>query len=367
MHRILVISNLYPSKEDPTFGTFVKNFTDDISDYMPNVIVEKCVIRGRSKSNLGKIYKYIIFYFVSLCKLLFTKYDLVYVHYISHSIPPVWFASKLKNIPVAFNIHGDDILVRSKQGELFLKMAGGLLRKSKMVVVPSPFFKDVLHEKFPDITDEKITISPSGGIDISFFNEDNVNRLHEGPLHLGYVSRIDTGKGWDVFINAVNLLQQEGAEIKASIIGTGEQVKEMTEIIRNNNADSYIKYLGAKAHEDLIEYYKGFDLFVFPTMLQESLGLVGLEAMAAGTPVLGTRIGGLKTYIEDGVNGFLFEKGDYKELASKIFYYLKLDSNEKVAMKRAAYEKALEYESTKVASLLYDKIIMLYDFKTREV
>lgn len=51
------------------------------------------------------------------------------------------------------------------------------------------------------------------------------------------------------------------------------------------------------------------DLFVFPTQLEESLGLVGLEAMACGVPVIGSCIGGLTDYIEEGTNGFFSSRG----------------------------------------------------------
>lgn len=68
--KILVIANLYPSKSDPSYGTFVKNFVDGLSDKQ-NVEIELCVIRGRAKNKLAKLLKYVIFLSTALYLLMF--------------------------------------------------------------------------------------------------------------------------------------------------------------------------------------------------------------------------------------------------------------------------------------------------------
>ena len=366
MKKILVIANLYPSKDDPTFGTFVKVFTDGLEGFFPDTVIVKSVIRGRTSSPIKKIWKYISFYSLTFYRLLFHNYDLVYVHYISHSIPPVWLALKIKKLNLAFNIHGDDLLVKNTQGEMFLNMARPILGKSRMIVVPSSFFKDVLRQKFSEIRDDQIVVSASGGVEKSFYQVSNIGKKIVNKICLGYVSRIDKGKGWDVLLRAIERLNHKGIDIAATIIGTGAQVDDMKEMIAQKNLKRCVSYLGAIGHKELPRFYKNFDLFIFPTMLPESLGLVGLEAMASGTPVVGSRIGGLMSYIIDGVNGFLFAPGNEEELAEKILIYMKINEEERNKMRFAAYNEARKYETEKTSSCIFEMINDIYGIKNKK-
>lgn len=359
MKKILVIANLYPSKDDPTFGTFVKNFVDEIYEYMPEVVVEKSVISGRTSSAIIKILKYIRFYSVTFYKLMLRRYDLVYIHYISHSIPPVWLVSKLKRLQIAFNIHGDDLLVKNKQGEFFLNMAITLMKTSKLVVVPSEYFAEILINIVPEISKKAIFVSPSGGIKPSFF----IRESHsvDGVLRIGYVSRVDKGKGWDVFLQSVAQLKAKGLKVQAKVIGKGRQVDEMYAMIKELEIDGEVKYLGPIPHDELPKFYREFDLFIFPTTLFESLGLVGLEAMASGTPVIGSRIGGLVTYIDDSKNGYLFEPGNFNDLSEKIRIFCLLSDKEKDNLRDVARKTALDYRSELISKRLFDKINEIYN------
>lgn len=90
-----------------------------------------------------------------------------------------------------------------------------------------------------------------------------------------------------------------------------------------------IKYIGPIPYHSLPEIYCTLDLFIFPTCLEESLGLVGLEAMACEVPVIGSYIGGLKDYIKDKENGFFLLREMRKNFLIKLNYiylYLVLKS-----------------------------------------
>lgn len=66
--KILLISNMYPSEKDKTYGTFVKMFKEGIEHNMNDIVFDCCFIRGRSNSFVVKLYKYIVFYLVSFIK-----------------------------------------------------------------------------------------------------------------------------------------------------------------------------------------------------------------------------------------------------------------------------------------------------------
>ncbi|MPM88424.1 D-inositol-3-phosphate glycosyltransferase [bioreactor metagenome] len=97
--------------------------------------------------------------------------------------------------------------------------------------------------------------------------------------------------------------------------------------------------------KQLRKIYNSMDVLIFPTEREgESLGLVGLEAMACGTPVVGSDIGGLKDYIIDGYNGYKFEPGNVTDLEEKLSHYLSKNDKEKLEFEYNAIETSREYE-----------------------
>lgn len=355
--KILVIANLFPSEKDPTYGTFVKNFVDALSG-KEGVSINLCVIRGRTNNPIKKIIKYICFLSTALFYLVFSKYDLVYNHIITHAAIPLRIVSLFKNIPIVFNIHGEDLLTKTKISEYGLKIVTPLLYKAKLIVVPSFFFKRKVMELFPDINSELVYVSASGGVSKDFFCCTNIINTESGLTKIGYVSRIDRGKGWKVFVDAISYLQDNGIHVQGCLAGTGAQVLDLKEYLKKNGK-SGIKYVGAVPYPDLPRFYSNLDLFVFPTMLEESLGLVGLEAMASSVPVIASKIGGITDYLSDGRNGYFFAKGNYYDLANCILKYIHADKNVKKQLKYTAFRTAKNYESNHIMDKLYKKLLLL--------
>lgn len=126
-------------------------------------------------------------------------------------------------------------------------------------------------------------------------------------------------------------IEEENNREKSFVCWIWNADRTVREKIKELNLLEYCSYLGPKTHQELNELYHQADVMIFPTMLYESLGLVGLEAMACGCPVIGSNIGCLPEYVKDGVTGFLFESGNSHELADKIinFYELSISQREK--------------------------------------
>ena len=352
--KILVVSNLYPSKWDTSYGTFVALFVQELQNCSTHYKIDLCVIRGRTTSKICKLLKYFWFYLSMTLRILFHRYELIYVHYITYSSIPLLFLSKIKKLNIVFNIHGDDLLTKSKVAENVLQAVHKLLINSKLVVVPSEFFKDILIDKFKDIRLQNIFVSPSGGVEKSFYNE--MISPVQSPFTIGYVSRIDTGKGWDVLLRAIQDIYKE-YPIQVKIAGTGRQVGELKHMISTLNLSHIVTYYGSLSHAELPQFYANLTLFVFPTTLKESLGLVGLEAMAASKPVIGSAIGGLKSYIKDGYNGFLIPPGNSKRMGECIVNYINFPDERKLEMNRNAFKTAQLYQADIVTKKLIVRLM----------
>ena len=350
---------MYPSKKHPSYGTFVKEFADKIRTQNAGGKTTLSVIRGRTTSRIRKLLKYLFFYIRTICLLLLNKYDIVYVHTIVYTSIPLWIASALKKLPTVFNVHGADVLSKNKFSTLLRKIYTPLLEKSLMIVTPTPYFKGVVVNQFPSINADKIFVSPSGGLSSIFYNNTS-STCKDGTFTIGYLSRIGEQKGWDTFIKAIVILHnRNNLTFKAIIAGRGPKQEQLVQMINDYDASDYIEFMDLTSveHNNIPDIYKKMDLFIFPSYYHaESLGLVGIEAMACGLPVIGSRIGAIESYLVDGLNGFLFEPENENDLVDKIEKYLSLSDKQKKDISENAYKTALQYESNYVAKQLYNKL-----------
>lgn len=358
--KIFLVSNMYPSMDYPAYGTFVKNFADKISEE-GCIIKDKAVIDRKVNARFEKLIVYLVFYFEVIIKGLKNDYDVIYVHYITHTSIPLVILNIFINKPFIMNTHGADVITISKFATFLQKFSKILLKKSALVVVPSNYFKEVVLQKF-NINKEKIYISPSSGINTKLFRKvSNVvsqENIKKNSFVIGYVSRLDQDKGWDTYLHALKLLKENNKDIqfKGLIIGNGAEENRFRKMVKELQLEQDVVYEGKKPQDELPQYYSMMDIFIFPTRRFESLGLVGIEAMACETPVIGSEIGGLKTYIKDGYNGYFFQPGDSQELYNKIILYYNLSEIEKIQMRERALNTSKDYDSDIVTNKLYKKV-----------
>jgi D-inositol-3-phosphate glycosyltransferase len=126
-----------------------------------------------------------------------------------------------------------------------------------------------------------------------------------GPVLL-WVGRLEKLKGVDILINAVAQLDERNFTLL--IVGGDERAHELKAELRAQaeaaGVAANVRFEGAVMHDDLPAYYSAADVCVVPSYY-ESFGLVAVEAMACGTPVVASRVGGLISTVTDGVSGYL--------------------------------------------------------------
>jgi len=340
---ILVVSNMYPSERHPNYGVFVKNFYERFKSDRP---VDLIALQKEEKYS-KKIINYLIFFLRVFFNFLNKKYDLVYVHYAGYNGLPILLAKLFnKKTKLVVNVHGSDVTPEKKLEELTNFLTKYLVRSADLTVVPSNYFERVVKEKYGDIF---TFISPSAGIDLELFNPRNKVINNEEKLIIGYVGRIDSQKGWDTLLYALKELVCDIQNIRLVMVGSGSENLKAIELIKKLELDKYVEKIEMVKQNELVNIYRKIDLFIFPsTRSGESLGLVGLEAMACGTPVIGSACAGIETYVKDCYNGFLFNPGDIKHLKEKIkeYYYSSLTC--KISLSENAILTSKEYEAHKI-------------------
>lgn len=352
--RIVLVSNMYPDATDPGKGTFIKTIHDSLEGSFPQV---ERIVLANTNGKLAKVKAYLRFYAeVFHCLMQEAKSisgtdgnaggSLFYVHYVSLSAPPFLLAGLLGRRPkVVAHAHGSDVALEGNPGwlsrTLKFRAARSLMKHSLRVIAPSSYFRRFIADLFA-LPESHISISPSGGVNPGVFHPldrrldalADTNSSGRRALHLGFVGRLTRDKGIYDFLNAVEALRAQGLEVRATVAGNGPEAQAV-------KAAPYVTYHAYLTHEELAALYRDLDLFLFPTQrASESLGLVGIEAMACGTPVVAYRGTGPETYIADGVNGFLVDRADWRMMSTVAAKYASIDGDTRAAMACAAVATA---------------------------
>ena len=155
------------------------------------------------------------------------------------------------------------------------------------------------------------------GVDVGAFAHPGrpVEGLPAGPKIL-WVNRLDPQKGFEIMLRAFERLAREVGEAHLLVAGDGRD----RVLLRSLPGDlrSRILRLGTVPHAELPRYHAAADVFVAPATGQESFGIVLVEAMAAGVPVVASDIAGYREVVRDGVDGLLVPPGDPNALAGAI-------------------------------------------------
>ncbi len=177
---------------------------------------------------------------------------------------------------------------------------------AEMIVVPSPSVADAA-QNWAGIPPEKIAVIPNA-VEISEFAP------HQNIYgkRVGFIGRLDPIKRIDDLITAISLLPDD---VTLNIYGEGGERSQIESMVDALNLTQRVKLHGAV--QGPVEVLAGMDLLVLPSDA-EGFGLVLIEAMAAGVPVIGTNVPGIRDVIVDGKNGILAPPRNPRALANAI-------------------------------------------------
>ncbi len=220
----------------------------------------------------------------------------------------------------------------------------------------------------------KIRVVPPG-VDLAHFRPlDRVaakTNIGIAPQHkmLLFVGRIEPLKGVDTILHAMAQIRQDHPQVcdnlVLSIIGgnpdepahENEEMARLKTLRETLGLHDLVTFLGAKDQDRLRYYYNAAEALVMPSDY-ESFGMVALEAMACGTPVIASEVGGLAYLVRDEYNGFHVPVREPEALAARILSILE-NPETRAAMSRAALASAQEYSWAKIADQLLGIFEML--------
>lgn len=263
-------------------------------------------------------------------KPFFYDIDIVHIHTGGQLPLFVSFLFKvIKRKPLVVTYHGDfyvkgNILMRSAI-KLYNELQDKLLKIADVVISPSKFYSK--ESRILRKHRNKVIVIPNG----LNLNKYNVNYSKEEcreelglPLNkkiILFLSAIREKKAPDVLIRAMQKIAKKIPDAYLVMAGKGRMESKIKQLARELAIDDLITFPGFVRESEKPLYFKAADVFVLPSY-DEIFGIVILEAMACGTPVVATRIGGIPEIVKDKKNGLLVPPKDPNALADAIIYLL---------------------------------------------
>jgi D-inositol-3-phosphate glycosyltransferase len=301
------------------------------------------------------------------------KYDLIHSHYWMSGVAAASLSDVWGGTPIVHMFHtlGEmkNRIARSadeREGEDRLEGERQVLRRADRVIAAT--IAEVTQLRFLyKATASKLVIIPPG-VDVSHFYPIPAD---EAKMYVGlkpedrmvlFVGRIEPLKGLDTLIQAMsNLELREKQRVHLAIIGgdpaaspreMSAEMARLQKLCDDLSVGQTVVFLGKRDQDKLPYYYSAAELVVMPSHY-ESFGMVALEAMACGTPVIASEVGGLAYLVKDGETGFTIPDQEPDMLCEKISWLLN-DHDLHASMSRRAVEYAQDYAWEKIARQIVD-------------
>lgn len=256
--------------------------------------------------------------------------DVANAHFALYAFP--WLRELPPRVPLVVNFHGPWAGEMLAEARSVKKMGAAIVarwiersvyRRADRCITLSTAFRDLLHTEY-DVPLDRIRVIP-GGVDLSgYLSAPDRERARE---KLGWpkdrrillsVRRLARRMGLDLLIEAMADVRREFPDVLLLIGGKGAEHDRLQNIIQEMGLAKNVRLLGFIAEDDLTCAYAAADISVVPTVALEGFGLVSVESLACGIPVLGTAVGGTAEILRPLNPSLLFEDATADAMANRI-------------------------------------------------
>lgn len=295
--------------------------------------------------------------------LILTEFDIVHFllspTLVNGSYVALQFATR-RGCTTVLNVHGILELERmvgySRRIPLMSKLyTMGACKAVDNVVVNSRYMRYAVSAWY-GVDLNKIVVIPNG-VDLKRFSQCENDIKLEGDPRILYVGRLSNAKGVDILIRALAKVRTELPNVRLHLVGSlkGAPAYSYQVLARKLRVEENVVFHEWASPENVPNYYKATDICVFPSRF-EGFGIVVLEAMASGVPVITSNIDSFQEILSDGLTGLLFKSGDPRSLAEVI---LRLCGD--AALRRKLSQAASQAVKTYSWENIAERYISLYN------
>ncbi len=297
------------------------------------------------------------------------SYDLVFSHYwlsgwVAEQLKETWGTPFVQVFHTLGHLKNRIPSVTSFEPEIRIQVETQIVKWADMIIANTPAESDQL-QKLYHADSRKILVCPPG-VNVDRFYpmsreavRDELDIPHDVNLLL-FVGRIEPLKAVDSIVEALHIIKHDHPDIldktRFAVIGgdpkdsTDSDMLALQNLVAELGLEDVVNFLGAKNQDVLAKWYAAATTVILPSEY-ESFGMVALEAMAAGTPVIASNVGGLPFLVDDRQTGFLVPARHPQKLASRIVDVLKNPILHH-QMGKNAKENALSYAWGSIAERL---------------
>jgi len=286
-------------------------------------------------------------------KLSDKKYDLIHAHWI---IPQGFLCVVIckyfikKSPKILCTSHGSDLF--ALQSRFISAIRRWTLEYVDSMTVVSEYMKSLC--LIDSDMSNKVHVC-SMGVDLKghFIPKKDIYR---DRYRIIFVGRLVEKKGIAYLLDAIKKLINKFEKINLIVVGDGSDRSMLENKCKDLMIEQHVKFQGSVSQDELPGLYSSASIFVMPSIDQEGLGLVAVEAMGCGCAVITSALGSVNDIIEDGVNGIMVESGDSTSLAETIKYLLS-NSSERDRMAEDGRRSVVKKFDWQIVVYKYQKII----------
>jgi glycosyltransferase involved in cell wall biosynthesis len=286
------------------------------------------------------------------------KVEVAHAHY---NMPYADYSALLyarrMEVPLVVTYHADapetgGSLVRNQLQSFYNRhLLPRVLEEAKVIITTSESYVEESHHL--DRYREKIRVIPNGIHPGEFQTTLTPGEcriqlgLPEDRVIILFFGNLVPYKGPEVLLKAFKRVCEDYDDLLLLYVGRGPLQSELEELSQELKVE--VEFAGYVTDEDKARYYQAADIFSLPSVnLAEAFGIVNLEAMASGLPIVASRLGGIPDIVREGLNGLLFEPGNVEELARALRYLVE-NQEERERMGRAGRKMAEAYRWEEIA------------------
>ncbi len=345
--RVLCLSNMWPGPRDPDFGAFVAEMCEALR--RRGLSVETAAIEGRSSGPLRTPAKY-----ARLAREAGRKAagaDVIYAHFLFPTGAIAAQAARRAGIPYVVTAHGQD--VRNLDRRAARRATEGSLRRAGGVIAVSEYLAAELRGRGLDLPPLHVV---NMGVDVERFAPADRGAARarlgvaaEGPLVVA-VGGLTERKNPLVLLQAFARVRDRRPGARLAYVGDGPLAAAIDAGTRLLGLEGAVIRPGAVPHAAVADWVAASDALALVSRV-EPLGIAALEALAAGRPVVATRVGGAREVVPDPGAGRLVDPLDPVDVAAGLLAVLD-DPPPPDACRRAAAPHALDRQAERVEAIL---------------